>query len=47
MGREREEDEEEKSKKVSWVFSEVYGLTHKLKRICDACINAEKYYRHT
>ena len=29
-----------------WVFSEVYGLAHKLRRICDACINVEKYHRH-
>ena len=29
-----------------WVFSEVYGLAHKLRRICDTCINVEKYYRH-
>ena len=29
-----------------WVFSEVYGLAQKSRRICDACINAEKYHRH-
>ena len=26
------------------VFSEVYELAHKFKRICDTYINAEKYH---
>jgi hypothetical protein len=34
-----------KKRKV-WVFSEVYGLAHKSRRICAACINAEKYHRY-
>jgi hypothetical protein len=29
-----------------WVFFEIYGLANKSKRICNACINTEKYHRH-
>jgi hypothetical protein len=33
----------QRERQGDWVFSEIYGLAHKSKRICDACINAEKY----
>ena len=28
------------------VFSEIYKLAYKSRRICDACINAKKYHKH-